>query len=441
VSAEPVERPSNVTDSRAEDGAQRLVAILVILVTLLGAVFAFLHTQAGSREASAARESQASSIQAMSHTIAAERRKARNNLAYELSTDQDWLGYSLGEAAQAGGEAAAYLRALARAHDAASKEAARHAPVLADETFSTNGGVDWTRFDEEQQRTAYGAAQFEKAYAEQREGWSRKSSEYVTVITVFAVSLFLLGLSLTVQNGARRTLMGIGVAVALAGAAWGASIWARSVEEPSRDAVAAYVDGLIALQRADYSEVMDASQRRRTLTYAVTRFTDAVELRPTYADAFMDRAAAHFELFELDPQGGEADAALADYERVIALGTDDQYSRGSLAAVQWWQGDYEAATANTEAALRFDRTDLTLNLNYAEMLNLADSRREYEAQLEAVRDILRRTPSWLRDSTMTEFTEAVDVVIRSRPEFAEQELAFKQDLAEIQAELARPATQ
>ena len=40
---------------------------------------------------------------------------------------------------------------------------------------------------------------------------------------------------------------------------------------------------------------------------------------------------------------------------------------------------------------------------------------------------------------MTEFTEAVDLVIRSRPEFAEQELAFQQDLAEIQVELAQPA--
>ena len=422
-----------------DDGAQRLVAVLVILVTLLGAVFAFLHTQAGSREASAGRQSQASSIEAMSRSVAAERQKARNRLAYELSTDQDWLGYDLGAAAQNAGPEAAYLRALAHAHDAASKEAARHAPVLADEKYSTNGSVDWTRFDEEQQRAAYSAAQFQKAYANQRDGWSRKSSEYVTVITVFAVSLFLLGLSLTVQNGARRTFMGIGVAVAVAGAAWGASIWARSVEKPSHDAIGAYVDGLIALNRADYSEVMDEDEKRKMLRYAVTRFSDAVELRPSYGDAFMGRADAHFEIFLFDPQGRDGASSLADYEQVIVLGTDDQYSRGSLAALQWWQGDYEAAAANTKQALRFDPYDPTLNLNYAEILNLSGARRAYETQLEAVRSALRRSPGWLRDSTIEEFTEAVELVIRSRPQFAEQELAFQQDLAEIQAELAQQA--
>ena len=153
--------------------------------------------------------------------------------------------------------------------------------------------------------------------------------------------------------------MGIGVAVAVAGTAWGASIWARSVERPSRDAIGAYVDGLIALNRADYSEVMNESEKRRTLTYAVTRFSDAVELRPSYGDAFMGRGDAHFEIFLLDPEGRDGASALADYEQVIALGTDDQYSRGSLAALQWWQGDYEAAAANTKAALqlRSERPD------------------------------------------------------------------------------------
>src|SRR5688572_16288173 len=108
------EDPFDPLEIAAEhENLQRAVAVLIMAVTLIGAVFAFLQTQSGNREARAAREAQAASVDATAEVIDGRRAISRNALAWELKNDNGWLAIYYGEVV---GAAAPYAEALASVH-------------------------------------------------------------------------------------------------------------------------------------------------------------------------------------------------------------------------------------------------------------------------------------------------------------------------------------
>ena len=95
-------------------------------------------------------------------------------------------------------------------------------------------GVDRARFVEEALAPSYRAAEYQKAYAAERDGWGAKGGAFVAMVTVLAVALFLLGLSRTsVAAASGGLLAGAGAALAAVAVVWGLVVLARPVPAPS----------------------------------------------------------------------------------------------------------------------------------------------------------------------------------------------------------------
>src|SRR5687768_6858938 len=108
----------------SEDHHQRLVAVLIIVVTLLGAVVAFLQTQAGNREATADRNAQQASVATMSALVETTRRNAIESQTYDVSNDLDWEGFAFETVEGRQDEAVVFAGALGRANRTAAQKLA-----------------------------------------------------------------------------------------------------------------------------------------------------------------------------------------------------------------------------------------------------------------------------------------------------------------------------
>ena len=424
----PIDDPLDPLEIAAEhENLQRAVAVLIMAVTLIGAVFAFLQTQAGNRESHAAREAQASSVQATAEVIEGRRAISRNSLAWELKNDNGWLAIYYREV---GGPAAPYAEALAKVHEEVEAELEQYSVVEQGDTYKLEDEtIDWGRFYEDQYRDSYRAAELEKAHGIERDDWSDKGDQYVAVITILAVALFLLGLSLTVPGAARRLFVVTGIVVAVVGTAWGVLIWSRPVAQPDLEAIDAYVEGLVLINSGDSEEDFRAS---------VDRLSEAIEADPEYIDAYVTRGNAYFELDFLNPDGPQgSQEAVTDFRRAIDLGLDDYISWGNLGAAQWWLGQYDDALQATERAFLDKPDDLIVSLNYAESLLLRDGLDgdSYLKQLDHIRDLLEKAPQWQRNFTMDSFYEASDLSLKYRPELAEENRQYRDALLRMHHEI------
>jgi hypothetical protein len=200
------------------DPLQRLVAVLIMVVTLIGAGVAFLQTQAGNRESVANRQAEAYAVRTLSSFVTAGRAFGQRDIALDLSNDPSAQSVYLDATAASGGPAAAYAAALSRAYEEVSTSAGADAREVLGYDLAP---ADFERFYVDQYRPTYAAIEYQKAYARERDGWGGKGSQYVTVITVLAVALFLLGLTLTVPSGARAPFLVMGTAVAPGGGGMG----------------------------------------------------------------------------------------------------------------------------------------------------------------------------------------------------------------------------
>lgn len=412
------------------DPIQRLVAVLIIAVTLVGAVFAFLQTQAGNRETSAGREAQTASLRSMALLIQGSRQINQSEVAYDASTDHGWLRFSYDLETENPDENVGYAGVLGRVHLAAEEELAKNSAILQDEMYApkTEGGLlDWSQFYEDRYRGSYASAEFEKAWGRERDGWSAKGSQYVTVITVFAVALFLLGLTLTVPGNARRPFLGMGTVVAIIAAIWGVTIFARSVQSPSPVAINAYVDGIVEENAAASVEEYET---------AVGHFTRAIGARDDYQEAYVGRSGAYFSLDFLNPDGPQGtEPARDDLERAVELNPDDYLAWGNLGAVEFWLGDYESAGAATDRALELRPKNPTIVLNKAIFLKLENSEEAYDAHMARTRELFVSLPELIRTFTLDRYQQVFDLGKKHRPEIADKVAEFEEDVLRMRHQI------
>jgi tetratricopeptide (TPR) repeat protein len=145
-----------------------------------------------------------------------------------------------------------------------------------------------------------------------------KADAYVAVLTVLAVALFLLGLSLTVQGRSRFILAGPGVVIAIACVGWAGYISSGKITRVSERAIEEVAEG---------QRFQDAGD----LEAAIAAYDAAIEESPDFAAAFARRSAAHF--LEGSPQSGQTsfrsitsddalERALDDLDQALGLGAD-----------------------------------------------------------------------------------------------------------------------
>jgi tetratricopeptide (TPR) repeat protein len=403
------------------EGLQRRVAVLIMVVTLVGAVFAFLQTTASNRTAAATRRADTAAVEAMARVATAGSHISSEDRLWALAYENAVIGFSL---VSSGDDEAA-----------AAYFAARDALLVYSDlaAYQVGGGVDRARFVEEALAPSYRAAEYQKAYAAERDGWGSKGGAFVALVTVLAVALFLLGLSRTSVAAASGTLLA-GAGAALAGVAliWGLVVVARPVPPPSPEAIEAFVEGRVAANSMSWES--DAGRLRAGFTAAEAAFGRALEAHDGYFDAYLGRGAARFRLDLLDPAGPDgSEGARDDFARAVALNPLDAVAWGDLGAARFWLGDLEGAGEATARALELDPDDLVFNLNEGLFLAMDDDPAAFAAQWDRIAALAAGDdlPAWLRTYTFTNFAVVLTQAGVRFPEQAAALGSFREQLVRL----------
>lgn len=420
----PEEPPPPPAESR-EEGLSRRIAVLIMAVTLLGSVFAFLQNSASNRAALAVRRSETAAVEAMGRMA-----RGGGHIAVEQEISL-WVGEQfLMGTSLLGSSAGGFVGALGRAFDAQR---------LATLPFSDlagyqreDGTVDWGRFVEETLAPSYEAAEYQIAYAQERQGWGSKGGAYAAVVTVLAVALFLLGLSRTVVPEAGGLLVGAGAVLAGIAAVWGLVVYLQPVAPPSVEAIEAYVEGQVAFNAVLWET--DPELVRPQLDEAREAFTRAIEARPDYDNAYSGRAVALVRLDLLAPGGPRgSEQAVADFEQVVLDNPVDAVAWGNLGAARFWLGDLAGAGEATRRSLDVDPDDATVNLNLGLFLALTGDSKGYDSQLIRIEEILTAEdmPAWLRSYLLASMNQVFDLAETYRPETREVVQRYREDLLRL----------
>lgn len=399
----PLEEPPADSPAAPNDHRQRRVAVLIMVVSLVGGIFAFLQTTSSNQAARATRRADIAAAEAMARSAAGAGRIAAENriwsLAYEDALVAVWL-------AGAGGDEAA---AVSQAYYASRQALLAYTDLALPENLKPDGSVDWSGFVEEVLAPSYRAAEYQKAYAAERDGWGAKGGAFVAMVTVLAVALFLLGLSRTsVAANSGGLLVGAGTGLALLAAIWGLVVLARPVASASEEAIEAYVAGRVAFNSVAVES--DAGLLQEGMIRAEEAFGRAIAARPGYFDAYLGRGSARFRLDLVDPEGPNgSEGARDDFARAVALNPQDAVAWGDLGAARFWLGDLDGAGEATRRALELSPDDLTFEMNLALFLTLTGDTAAFEEQWGLVSTLAAGDdlPSWLRTSTFSRF----DVVL------------------------------
>ena len=192
------------------------------------------------------------------------------------------------------------------------------------------------------------AQQRQQAVGETAASWTGKRNLDIGIVTLIAVALTLIGLSLTVQEGIRKYLLipaAFIVCVCLAGFIWALIRPTAHTPEAAMKAVVAG-DRLYGLQ--DYDG-------------AVSSYTQALRIDPDYAVALVSRATA--TMVANSPDRGKAlyvfststkqayEAAIRDLSKAVRINADDYVAFVNLGAAYFHVQDYAKTATMSQQAI------------------------------------------------------------------------------------------
>jgi hypothetical protein len=197
-------------EKQARTPFEILTTILIMAVTLLGAVVAYLQANASVYESQSRREAQAIAVQLMG-----ELERTDWVVRYDLATTARYLSLSqeslvkqmVALQLESEGQAALAARyqaegALAQAEAGALKP---HSRLLSDPHYATAEGMpDAAKYMADMNAQANALLEKQNAAADRAHEWADKGDTYVTILTLQAVVLFLYGLSLTLRGRLSR---------------------------------------------------------------------------------------------------------------------------------------------------------------------------------------------------------------------------------------------
>jgi tetratricopeptide (TPR) repeat protein len=358
-----LEGVQELSDSRRK----RRVTIVILLVTLSTSGVGYLAGRAGSNSQTAARLRH-------THTLAGQR--AQLDAIAERATVND-VQDDIGELSWA-----TTVRTYQGIRVTDPAESAR---IAADKTLLTSNQTgletaypeatgDFLAFFAEGNKDANREQQLAAIAAEQGAAWGHRADAYVSVIGLFAVALFLLGLSLTVQR--TRLFSGfllLGLALWATALGWAGLTSRTEVPDTNTAAIEAYVDGRAELDRGKPQE-------------AVSRFAEATRRRQDYAEAW---SALGLARARTGPDGLRE--SVADFRRAIRHGRRSASDYSNLATAEaLGAGDTDAGLRSIEQAIRLDDDQPLLHGTHAEVLLAAGdedgARKAFARAVELIRD-------------------------------------------------------
>lgn len=372
----------------SEEQYKRWSAVLIACVTVLVALATFSQNQASNRAAGLARASQDAAIRATGERTRGQQRAAYDYYAVVALRDELYTLAVRANSSRQDPLGLAYLNA--------GKELQPLSPLLA-ESYSH---YDHTGFRE---ATDYGRYEAETyivqaallseqraAFAQEGNTWNAKGDNYVAIIAILAVALFLLGLSITLSGSARFLFVGVGLLISGSAAAWLFLNALQPVRHVPNAALERFAAGEgYGAQAADYIAGDDAEYYRHANEYwqkAIDAYGAALQLDPAYANAYDARGLARLQLIPAQTQ-----AAVADFEEAIRKGKGEYTTYWNYGAALYRQGAFERVRAPSEKALALNARICGPHLNIALALlaqgKLDDAATEYERAFKRCDDI------------------------------------------------------
>jgi tetratricopeptide (TPR) repeat protein len=452
--SQPPELPDLPAPEELRDRLSHTVAVLTVVTTLAAAVVGYLVASASRGDDLADLTAQRHAVRANGRFLRAQHRAQVDHETFVLADEQRRRAaaasqeklFAAGQAARGFELDEARWNAMAeRTQELTSISEAGPDGPQDDPAFPV-------RFFARHRREPVRLAALQDAANQESSVYEGKVAQHTAVITLFAVALYLFGLSFTMQPRVRRMFAGVGTFLLTAGLAWAGVTVARPVNRAPQQAADAYADAHVALETA--ASIEDYRRAERL-------FTRAIGLRPDFARAHVERADAAFLAGSPQRTGFASITRPRDLRRAIAdlraareLGTETVSVLGSLGFytfAQAMQEDrpelLEESVAFTGRALELEGTDPVFHFNLAVAL-LADGRPKEarEAYAEGVRHVLytdvrkktlRGNPSLEEQWVAGALTDLELAVAGRGKALAEEALAMK-ELVVGSASLGRP---
>lgn len=195
--------------------------------------------------------------------------------------------------------------------------------------------------------------------------WSDRSGAYTVMLTVLAVTLFLLGISGNSPRRMRLLFFGVGVVLALGVLVWMLTVYFQPVSSYPDEAIDAYARGI-------------GKYTQKDMPAAVAELDRAVELEPAYTRAYRDRAVMRY-------LAGDVGGAAADFEFALTTGDTSSETASGLGFVKYLLGHFDQAKPLHESAVKGNPDEMWMRANAAVNLlasgEIEAARREYEGLL------------------------------------------------------------
>jgi tetratricopeptide (TPR) repeat protein len=345
------------------------VVTLMSIVTVLSALTAFLQNDAQSRNNALVRDGQRYAVTQMETTL---QNQQREN--YDSYVDQQWLALSWERTLQLAATATS-TQTMARLENLMQLTAGfsplTQPPYLSNPITGTSDTASY--YAEREYEPTFWRQRREAATA-QGNDWNNKSSAYVTVLTLLAVSLFLFGLATTIGGRVRGAFVALGILIALVGLLWTTITALLPVTVRSEAAMQSFAHGHSDLYHASLLRSWGYLDQSLPLFQSgIDQLDAALKADPNYPDGFDERAAAYLQageqqVFERKDASQFLHYAIEDYEAAYAKGSTELTTLWNLGYAYYLLGNHPEALKWTNRAIAQAPQQVGLYLNRAVVL-------------------------------------------------------------------------
>ncbi len=358
---------SNNPSASSDKRFNTLVVILISIVTVISAVAAFLQNDAAGRQNSAARDMQRYAAAQLAAALQAQQQQNYDSFLHQNWSDLSWeRSLLLNSDTVTDTTRADQLADLMRL--TAGFSPLLQAPYLTD---PIDGSPDLAQYYADKEYEPVYWQQQRDAAALSNSQWNTKAAAYVSVLTLFAVALFLFGIAVTIGGRLRGGFVALGVLMAIAATGWMLVMAVSPVRARSDAAMQAMAHGHVDVYRGGilrgWRENDAAMQYFQS---GIDQLNAALKIDPSYGEALSERATAYLQAGEqrqLERQDASQflQYAIDDYHAAIEQGDESVNALWNLGWAYFLLGDQPASLSWTERAIEKAPQQIGLYLNKA----------------------------------------------------------------------------
>jgi tetratricopeptide (TPR) repeat protein len=267
---EQIERLEEGPESRLK----AVITVMILVVTMLTTVAGVLAAIWSARQSETQRERQEAATESLKAGVTAAAQQQSTDALIDDATEADWRRMFLHVYSVEITDQSVSAQLQAQADQAAAVEANINKQLPANARSQS--------YSDQLQEDALNKSQVAAAYAQESAGWLEKHNGALAVVSMLALSLFLLGLALTLGN--RPTQVGftaLAIAMTLIAGARLIQVQATSIAAPTEECISLDGKAVAAVNSAEYDKGREA-------------LDEAVAKCPTYDAGWRDLGSTLF---------------------------------------------------------------------------------------------------------------------------------------------------